>query len=704
MVKITDDFIKSGLRNGLLIRPKSKNSPASENLVKAASIELANYGFIVNPDDMMGMSTTALKNTIKNAREVCGADRDTTPVYKNFPHGVEEMDTLTLFVEQILHYWTSGAFLPDYPEEVREALSIEDMVRGARELKVVYSTEMDIARMLVTNKIAMSESDVRLLHGAIDASQISMEDLVSIVRDAVKSENAHHLIVKVKDKMDRNDLIANLAPEMKTINDLLHLVVTVAGESEIGRSDDYNKAVKYLKDSSASAIRFKNVNRKARKAVVKRLGEISKDFKADSLVEHKRMWRRVSKMLHAFDHVKNNAPAKRALDIIHDNIAYKTLNSQIEKAFDDKDVVSAVDLYSTYRPSHLYAKITQIARMMSKDNRGHVSLLTDAIESNASKASLSQLIMAYNGLLNANSDSPVLTRVAGENNVLRNANQVKISDRVLRTILGSIENAVVVRLSTMDAPTGIVGVSSDDPVPLVARDLSVADRAMSRGERIPLGDDGNILRVFGHWNNNMFKSGYMDIGAVVLNENINRIGTCTWNSWNECDTREWSTYSGDKCVSPGGSAAEFVDVKIDKLRVLHPSAKYVALTVQSWSGFKIKDVDFIAGAMVRVDGQKGKVFDPRSVIASAKPTTEALSAVPLVVDLDTMEMIWIDSSSGSTMAGQSARNDITVDYVVREEIERERMSMGKLATLWAKAHNVETSDDTVDKTALMSLF
>src|SRR5690606_4683239 len=120
---------------------------------------------------------------------------------------------------------------------------------------------------------------------------------------------------------------------------------------------------------------------------------------------------------------------------------------------------------------------------------------------------------------------------------------------------------------------------------------ATADRVLDRGQELTVIGDGDVLRMFGHWNNNQRSSGYMDIGVVLLDENFATVGVSTWDTWS--DARDWSTYSGDCHVHPGGSAAEFIDVKLPAVRKSYSEAKYAAMTVQSWSGWPMNEVDFI---------------------------------------------------------------------------------------------------------------
>ena len=115
-------------------------------------------------------------------------------------------------------------------------------------------------------------------------------------------------------------------------------------------------------------------------------------------------------------------------------------------------------------------------------------------------------------------------------------------------------------------------------------------------------------------------------------------------------------------------------------------------------------VDFIAGAMLRSNADKGEVFDARSVATAFKPTTSAMQSVPFAVNLDTGALVWIDSSNGSTASSQSATEDTSIGSIVYDEIARPRLTFGDLARLWAQAHDAETVNEPVDRDALLALL
>jgi hypothetical protein len=403
--------------------------------------------------------------------------------------------------------------------------------------------------------------------------------------------------------------------------------------------------------------------------------------------------------VHPYD-FKLSESEKRAADVIHSNIEYRTFNSLVEDAIAKGKVKKAAKMLAKHQPGNLLRRVVALLRLVK--NVEDATVLADAIRSSASSAALTTLISAYNGVISANDNSARVTRVAGLTNTMVQRDTVKVKKAHLKLVVAAVKDAITENLSKKDAPAGPVAVVNNAPVPLVRRDAATADRTLDRGQEIGLVGKGDILRMFGHWNNNQSSSGYMDIGVVVLDEKFEHIAVSTWNSWD--GHRDWSTYSGDKHVYPGDSAPEFIDVKLSVLRKKYPQAKFAAMTVQSWSGWPINNVDFIAGAMLRSDGNKGEVFDARSVTTAFKPTTEAMQSVPFAVNLETGMIIWIDSSNGSMQSGVSSTNDSSIGGIVYDEIARPRLTLGDLAEMWASAHGVDTVQTPADRDALVGLL
>jgi hypothetical protein len=754
MSKITTEFRLSALRRGMLV--ENTRGASNESIAFAGAIELANLGFVVSPADLVLVSTEAIQETINQARVIMGADRDMTPIYPGFPKQVQELSTMTLLMEQILHYWSGGALLPDYPSVVREGLPIEDMLRNARALRVVRASvaAKELITELATNPIALSVDDKNLLSSAMQMNKPSLEAVVETVKKSRNGENIQSFVTAVAKlgTIPSKDIALAVIPVVSNADVLLRAVLALftvpapinqekvlatasasakdklrleyvsddeyssirsvrrvdAGKfaqvalsaQETKRLENYTLAVNNLADRHARAVFMLNVPRPVRRAVVEKLGKVSADFKADSVVGRQMLWRKVMTAVHAYDFNLSEAE-KRIADIIHSNIEYKTLNSLIEEAMQSRDVLGAVELMAEHQPGNLLRRLVALLRLVetSKDAK----FLADAVRKFGAQSNLTTLVSAYNGVIAANVDSARVTRVAGlKNTMVQRAEVVKVDEKHIALLLKALKDALRDCLAKKDAPVGPVAVQSSMAVPLVRRDAATTDRVMERGSDFAVAGEGDTLRIFSHWNNNQSQNGYMDIGLVILDDKFNHLAVLTWNSW--ASHRDLGTYSGDKNVYPGESAAEYFDLDLSKVRAKFPTAIYAAMTIQSWSGWAMSKVDIIAGAMLRSKPNSGEVFDARSVSTAFKPTTDSLQSVPFAVDLRNGKMVWVDSSNGSTDAHVSSTNDSSIGAIVYDELERPRLTLGELATLWAKAHGAETVDAPVNQKELAKLL
>lgn len=719
MSKITNEFRQSALRRGFLVAPSKGTS--SKAFAYAGSLELANLGFIVNPAELETVSNAAVTDAIKQARIIMGADRDMTPIYPGFPQQVQALSTTTLLVEQILHYWTGGAFLPDYPTIAREGLPIEDMLRNARELKVVSAAvaARELSLELVSNPVALSVDDKALMEAALTHQHPSLGDVVSAVLSARNGENIQSYVSAVAKTggLSKTELALAVIPAVSN-SDVLLRVLLALFTAPVGapqkkllpsylvdievskREANYKLAVETLADRHSRAVTMLNVPRSVRRAVVEKLGRITPGYKADLLMARNMLWRKVMTAVHPYD-FKLTAEQKRAVDIIHANIEYKTLNSHIEAAKADRDVRTAVELMAEYQPGSLLRQVVSLLRLVNKEK--DAKFLAKAVKKVGSKANLTTLISAYNGVISANDESARVTRVAGLNNTMVNRGDVvKVEEDYVILLAKAVKKAIRENLAAKDAPKAPVAIQSSQAVPLVRRDAATADRAMDRGAEFAVAGEGDTLRVFSHWNNNQRDYGYMDIGLVILDEKFEKLAVLTWDTW--ANHRDLGTYSGDKNVAPGDSASEYFDLDLKRVKSRFPKAIYAAMTIQSYSGWATSKVDIIAGAMLRSKPESGEVFDPRSIATAFKPTTDSTQSVPLAVNLRSGQLVWVDSSNGSTASHMSSSGDTTVGSIVYDELERPRLTLGELAKLWAKAHGVVTVDAPVDRDALMKLL
>ncbi len=703
MGNITDDYRRAALRHGVIVR--SRGNTSSDALTYAAVMEMANYGYRVDPRDIAGMSDAALTAMVNDARAIKGADRDMNPIYPGFPEQVQELDTLTLLIEQLMHYWTAGAFLPNHPTVIREGLPLEDIAAHVHAVQVLEAgpSSRYFVQTLTSRGVAISEAEVSLLRGSVAVAHPDVNTVRAALNSSHNGENIAHLLTALRAEkvFTPSELVENFAVDMRNVDQLLRLVLVAAGEASAEKNIDAAlRAIDNLSDKDAFAVSMSTLSRPSRRALMSALGALTKNFYADRLVLRNRLWRRVMRSVHPYSQIKLTAESRRAADIIHGNIEHRTLDSLVEEAIAEGDASTATALLSDHRPGALLARCVEILRVAGTFTAAKE--LAAAVRTSGDRASVTTLIRAYNGVIAANFDGVRVVREAGRTNRLLDVERKEVPAKHISAVASGILVAISAHLRKAPSPTSPVGTVSSMAVPLVRRDLSNTDRVVDRGTRLTPVGDGKTLRIFSHWVNTHSSEGYLDVGVALLDANFDNLATSTWNTWR--DNREWSTYSGDKLVYTGDSAVEFFDIDLGAVRRVYPSAKWAVMTVQSWSGIPLSKVDMVAGTMLRSDPDKGDNFDARTVTSAFSPTTDAYQALPLVFDLETGEMVWLDASSGSTATGVSAAQDDAIGPVVRDELSRPRLSMGELAELWARAHGAATVSEPVDRDAVLALL
>ena len=94
----------------------------------------------------------------------------------------------------------------------------------------------------------------------------------------------------------------------------------------------------------------------------------------------------------------------------------------------------------------------------------------------------------------------------------------------------------------------------------------------------------------------------------------------------------------------------------------------------------------------------GQVFEPRTVETAAHVTVRSISAIPLIVDLEQWELIWLDTSIGDQFGSYSmGQQDVLKVTQAEMEATKNRLSVGELMRLWACAHNAKTIDEAADQ-------
>ena len=331
----------SFLRRGLFVVRPTATSPSNQAVAATAAIELLNIGFIADPEQLQRLSVEELKQLIAAASQLIGADRTWTPMYPGFPEQVMNMSVVELLSNAIIHYLTRGQWRPEqYSELKRTPLALGEWTASPRVLTPVTPD----ALMLVTEwekAVAFSEADRDFVH---DLAEYLDTDTSALFRTAA-FRNGENFATALWDVWyttgGNHDITLNTGlNSARTIDDVLRTILTVfVDDSERARD---------LLCSAEYPVNVTPIPRRYRVAIIAAIARFNDEFNLDLLARRRYIWRRVMRRIHPFD-VTGHQAAQQQLDIIHGNGDYRTLNSRIEVALDNGDVVKAVNLLTHTR-------------------------------------------------------------------------------------------------------------------------------------------------------------------------------------------------------------------------------------------------------------------------------------------------------------------------------------------------------------------
>lgn len=724
------------MRRGLFVARPTAASPSNRIVATTAAIELLNLGFIANPEQLQQLPVEELKQLIATAAQLIGADRTWVPMYPGFPEQVMNISDGAVFFNAITHYLTLRQWRPDEHSKLKTA--------SPRVLALVTPDTLMLVNEWEKAR-ALSEADREFVH---DLAEYLDTDTAALFQ-AATFRNGENFATALWDVWyatggNQDATLSAGLDSARNVDDVLRTVLTVfVDDSERARD---------LLCSAEHPVNITPIPRRHRVAIITALARFSNDFNLDLLAHRRHLWRRLMRRIHPFD-VTGHQAAQHQLDVIHGNSNYRTLNSRIETALETSDVVEAVRLLE-HTPGNFVRRLDHLMRLATSSRTKDWEKKARAIENTARKVlsnvSLTTLISAYNGLQNRDS-RVVVTRVGGHSNKLRERVITKVDAKLLGNVTTALLDGMVARLATAPPPIAPVPVVGDAPVELVRRDASSGLRHASCGQHLPAQDRDitDVIRMFVPWFGNdiypklrhisrgerlplpdkdttdiirMFVHGFghdICLGVVFTDTHFQHIiGSLDYTNIIRNPMHDFVTHSGDITnASTQDGMREFIDIT---LRHKHnhilswigknpdfiqkfPSARYAIMSIVSsnkgYNGELFADIDTVAGVMTRTHSMAGQVFEPRTVETAAHVTVRSISAIPLIVDLEQWELIWLDTSIGDQFGGCSSMGQQDVLKVAQAEMEatKNRLSVGELMRLWARAHNAKTIDKAADQ-------
>ncbi|WP_237743297.1 hypothetical protein [Mycobacteroides abscessus] len=348
----TRALTEAALRKGVAARLHGADDPI-EHGGDVVAVELLDLGYLVHPAELRDLSELDLQGILAAARKISGADRTYVPVYPGFPAQVRNLSTLGLIIDQIVYYF-SVAFDPDGKEldryatvdrsvDIRPSLPVADLLIAAKPLRVADADGLlDLAKSLIRRPVALSPDDREFVMAVLayavahHSAPVIDSDLDELLTGVRNRENWQTVIEALNNSASVPDeTVASAALRTaEGADDLLRAVLTLYTDPLRDGSDaEHVRVLRSLSDSGHWAVGVRSVPKPIRKMLVRRLGELTDGYRADALFTRSNLWRRIMRYAHPYQFARTDAE-KRALDIVHSNIEYKTFASLVEAAFE----------------------------------------------------------------------------------------------------------------------------------------------------------------------------------------------------------------------------------------------------------------------------------------------------------------------------------------------------------------------------------
>jgi hypothetical protein len=486
---------------------------------------------------------------------------------------------------------------------------------------------------------------------------------------------------------------AELSARLKTATDTLRVIAVYSGADvalqaktklvPVKKGDarwdkktlDNQRAVARHAVSSARFVVAK-MGRPLRRALLGLLNALPEATLAEDLLRHKSLWRGVGERLHPYEFAERfpviarafvtlrgtTSPIAKTLlgesnTVHHDAKGRPTLNTfrgVAERLLRAKDV-AGLTAHLRARPGELARRLDLLLRLDPTSRAPD-----EAILAVAERLTTPMLLTLTTALARRHEAGP--DRVFFPATPLFNAPSAKdtrplLSAERLSPLLSGLERVLLARLARLDPVQDAVIDESlaQIIVPFNERTASVSAVNLPRGSSLAL-PEGPLLRLFMHWCQPPKDSSHTDLDLSVgfYGDDWGYRDVCSYYSLKlSAGGVTVARSSGDFTSAPHpDGASEFVDLLLKNARA--QGHRYAVMVVNAYSGLPFSKLErAFAGLMVREDEQNA-VFDPRTVRLRFALDGPNGVFMPLVVDLATRRLHWLDVSR----KGQLAMNNV----------------------------------------------
>lgn len=660
------------LQNGFVLLPCG-NRP--NGLAATIQYELMETGYMLDADAYEAVSNAPREDAIRFHDEVVGYLHymlgDTgnyVPLYTGFPQQVMQLDDEELFLNQILHYWSDGAFVPDSWTGNRptafEHQTYTILRKGSKqEFEAIFTT-------LCASKQALSPQR----------------------RETVKWFAAHYqcasklLPATIPFKETLCMLAATGLPvKLATATDVLRLAVYLSGgdvslppvpPAKVQRYIAYNQ-LESIDNPQREKFRFINFDRKTRRMLLDRLEQSSCD--PSEMALHAERWKRLGEVLHPQEYKHRYPQAATAFQAVRNDA--KSWYAQVMAVNDTRERIALL----AQRPGEFMRRIDHLLRSAENADVKEYALQTFA--QTLPLVSSKVLYELYNHFIRRTAENGVRPlMLKGKRKPLFLPPLPALDKETVAQVLNGIERELKSRYAQLPAlgKTYIDMQLQSIPVPMQMRDLNPSLMTLVRGTRIPLQNkQAKVLRFYLHWKDAEGTED-LDLSATFIgNDAIEYI------AWDQNKRTSYAVHSGD-VRHRQGDCAEYIDIMIDKAR---EKFRYVVISAHNFDRRPMNSLDAAMGYMEREHAEANPIWIPSTVTDSFRFASEAQGVHMIALDLEQMQYIILDMDSTSFPV--ASLDTESVLNLIRLYTESPSLNMYQLLQWHAEARGTltENKDD-----------
>lgn len=598
-----------------------KQVPDHKLIVLSTQAEIMKFGYMFSSEALLSLYQTSTEDVVHLHDKLVFLLRrwfpyGYVPFYENFPAQVMELSDSELFLNAIFHYISLGEWKPEYQLEQR-GIAFE------------HNNFVVLTPVSGDSWIQTIGNDLASFSKPIDPSR--MNDLLWIVSN-VKGID----LSKITVKLTLCELAAAGHPvKINSVTDVLR-IATRMSDGDISLPTLPKKSGRYTREE----FKFAKFKRAQRRMLLNMLESLPNVDPAE-MQTYLGRWVRLGEILHPGEYSTEFPKTFAAFEAIRNQKKKKvrTFSGLVNLAF-MKCSKEGFNVLKT-RPG-------EFARRLDCLIRHHGDEAITEFEQVCDKVSTKVIFEMYDHFNSRLTEVPRSVMLKnGKSKVLDPlpAMSQKTVDHVQQMIKGSIERriAVLPKLGKVYVDPALKKI----PVPFSMQSSSEGMTTLVRGTRTEIPSHVKTIRAFSHWYDANGDHD-LDLCAGVFDQDLNDLGHISFYSIVLRDVEQsfvegsnvLGCHSGDIRYVVG-SCAEYIDINLDV--AMKAGIKYVLFSLYNYNSGSIASIpETTFGIMEREHPNSNEIFEPRTVTSAVKMTQQSNSTLPLLLDLDKREWVWVD--------------------------------------------------------------